>query len=275
MRGIQGNTVSRRHLRQLATVGVPAMATPFWISAQGKSQAGQNTVLCSELMAGGEISRAWYERAKDKIEMRLTKGPSEEGARSQLLFTLNGVAYLTVDSRIVRKGEEIALGRAAVSVKGKGIQYIIELDASNIRLKSGFPPVGVGKVQVVYNSKTWTGGFDFEAWHPVGAQGMPHLDSVLPEEMKAQTQPFEMVLEHTASQAVIKSGGIFKSPADAGTDGRPPQPSWGGRICRAACWGVGAGLGTTCCAGTAGLGCVLCVGGLAAGASACSESCPP
>src|SRR3989442_299187 len=100
MRGIQGNTVSRRHLLQLATVGVPAMATPFWISAQGKSQAGQNTVLCSEL-AGGEISRAWYERAKDKIEMRLTKGPSEEGARSQLLFTLNGVAYLTVDSRIV------------------------------------------------------------------------------------------------------------------------------------------------------------------------------
>jgi hypothetical protein len=261
--------VNRRRLLQIFAASVPVALAPEWISAQVKARFEPGTAVCTELTAKGEVTSAWYERGNNKIQMR----PNKEGARFQLLFTENDKSFLTATSEILRKAEDQALGRATLDVIAKGIQYKVDFDASAVLLKGGVPPTGLAKVQTSYNGKNWSSAFDYGTWHPVGGESVPHLDSILPQEIRAIAEPFLLVLDYIETEVRKVSGRLF-APSDAGTDGKPPAPSWGGRICRAACWGVAAGVGVTCCVGSHGIACALCAGTLAGGGQLCADLCP-
>jgi hypothetical protein len=173
--------VNRRRLLQMFAASVPIAVTPDFISAQVKAQFQLSTTVCSELTGNGEVRSAWYGTGKSKVQVQPNTERLGEGVRFQLLFTENDNNYLTATSEILRKGEDQALGRASLHVISKGIDYKVDFDASNILLTKGLPPVGVAKVQTSYNGKNWSSTFDYGAWHSVGGEGVPHLDSVLHE----------------------------------------------------------------------------------------------
>src|SRR5437879_2995767 len=88
--------------------------------------------------ANGEL--AWHGKGQRRVSLIMHKDRIEGGTRGELLFTEGRKTILTVRADLFRDRNEKRLGRATLTATGKGIDYVLSLDASNIRLNASNPP---------------------------------------------------------------------------------------------------------------------------------------
>jgi hypothetical protein len=240
-----------------------------------------------DTLANGELTGASYKTSDGKIiKMTISKISSSNGHHSEIVFLSGNDTTLTLQSGVIRSSESI--GRVFTSAYGTGLNYRVDIDASNIFLEEGKSSTGIAGVKVSLNEKTWNGSLDFAKSKFSNLEGAARLTDAIPSQTATVINPFLPVLQDAANFYKSKLSGSGVQLLKAG------QPvvlgSDEGNRCRAKCWASFGGLGVLCCgvwvvAGTEVpvygnvaallIACPICAVLYGYNASMCADGCPP
>lgn len=215
----------------------------------------------------GKFQGASYMTADGKtIQMKIVNGKAEMGRKNEIVFTSDDEVLLTIKSEVVKNTE--GLGFYSLSVKGNGVNYHQEMDASSIILEEGKASSGIALINITSGEKSWSGSLDFATSEFSGLEEAVSFQQEIPVEIATLIDPL-----------VKESVTFYKGAGAIGiqtlTFGQPIiLASVTGSLCRAACWAGGSAVIAACCAGSGGWACYLCAAIWAADASLCADLCP-
>jgi hypothetical protein len=266
---------TRRQLLATAAGGVLLALVP------ARGRASDESVQTRK-SASGELTEAWYSRGQEKVHLKVTRQEfvsrrrdAGKGYRVEFVFTENDRPLLRMQAVIQRQHDERSLGQGSLTARGDLIDYSISIDARQIRVpESGVVSEGKAKVDIRSGHQAWRGELDLRTGELTGQGAAPRLVDALPETVKEKLAPFQPELQSSLELYKKKSEGAFRPERGGPAGERSVAGRLGGKLCRAACWGIGGALAALCCAGGIGLGCVLGGGIAGTAASFAADSCP-
>jgi hypothetical protein len=229
----------------------------------------------SQFSTNGELIGSSYKTSDGTIiKMTISKTSSPNGHNSEIVFLSGNDTILTLQSGVVRSSEGI--GQIFTSANATGVNYRIDIDASNIILEKGKSSTGMASVKVSLGEKIWNGSLDFATSTLSNLEGATRLSDAIPSQTATRISPFVPALQDAFNfYSKQSSGAVLAS--------MPGQPivldSVVGSLCRITCAAATVAATIACsalsCGETLGAGCVVCL--LAAGAAGqlCQELCPP